>query len=361
MADLSSLLPGISPLINQFLNQGSQNAATNAASAGLNAFNGLTLPQIQQLLYTAAQTQAAGPYAAAQAGSAQIGSNALANINLNPQAQQAELTTLGQLQGIAANNGLTPQTQAQLMAARNQYLQTAQGQNASILQHAQQQGLGNSGIGIMAELANNQGNENALANAAYQAQAAQQAQQQAALQGAGALGGQIYGQQYNQALNQAQAQNAINAANAGFAQQSGLANQQATNQALQQAVANQQTTNLANQGALNTASQQNAQNTLLQGQQQLNQATGISNAGNNLGSFQQNLNQINQSATTPLLNTLFGSTGGTITKNGTTTTTPAQSGLLSNWFNSGTSSTPSYTSSGSDEIDDAIDNGEFDF
>jgi hypothetical protein len=306
---LGSILPSLAPIANQFLNQNSTNAANSGAAAGLNAYKNLTLPQIQQLLYTANQSTAANPYNAAQTGAASVGSNAYNNLNINPTAQAEELAAMQQLQGIADSNGLTPQTQAQLQQIRLQQQQTNQGNNGAILQNAQSRGLGDSQLNIAAQLAANQQGANSAAEQGAIAAGNQQQQQLNALNSAAALGGQVYGQQYNQAATTAAAQNALNAYNASNQQQSNLANQNATNTALNQGVANQQQTNLANQNATNTASQNNATNLLSTGNQALAQAGGISTAGQNVATQQNLQNKLNTQTLSPALGQFFGSPG----------------------------------------------------
>lgn len=336
MSSLTGVLAGLSPLINQYLNKGSTNAANQGAAMGANALAGLTLPQLQQLLYTAQQSTAAPAYNAAQSAAAQQGANAYNNINLSPAAMQAQQQVLGQLQGIATNNGLTPQALSQLAQIRQQTNTNAAGQRGAILQQAQAQGIGNSGLAVAQEMLANQGNANTNALAGNEQQAAQQQLALQALQGAGNLGSSIYGQQYNIAANQAQAQNAINAYNTGLLQQSGLANQQATNTALNQAQAAQQATNLANQNAINTQYQTNAYNTLQQGQQQINRANDLTAAGQNIANQQNLQNKLNTATYTPMLNTLFGNGSGQSSSNNS-----GGGGLISNWLNSSPSSSGS--------------------
>lgn len=299
--DFGSLISAGLPLVNQFLNKGSQNKANNAANAGINAYQNLTLPQLQQLLYNAKQSTAAGPYDAAQAQTVDQGTNAFNNINLNPAAQAAESSALGQLQGIAANNGITPQTAAQLAQIRAQGNANEKGQRDAIMQSAASRGVGGSQMALASALANEQGAADRNAAGGYQAAADAANRAQNAIGTGANLAGTIYSQQYGAAQNQANAQNAINNFNAAAKNAASAQNATATNTALNQGVQNQQATNLANQAATNAQYQNNATNTLALSGQGLTRAGGIAGAAPEAAKFNQNVNKMNQSADSGLL------------------------------------------------------------
>jgi hypothetical protein len=237
----------------------SQNADEDLGAA-LNDISGvqaptaaqLTLPQLQQYVD-------AGVMTPAQATAALQSSNAYNNINVDPATTEGEMTALSQLQNVAADNGMTPEMQAQLTGALNTSNTNQQGQEASIMDQMAQRGESNSLMGTAQEEA--AAGQNAQNASLTSAQAAGQAEQNAlsAMSGAGTLAGNINSQEYTQGANKAAAQNAIdqwNAENQTNVNLANTANQQAANlynTETAQTVAN---TNTAN---ANIRTEQNAQ------------------------------------------------------------------------------------------------------
>lgn len=167
----------------------------------------LTLPELQQYVN-------AGLMTPAQAVAALQGSNAFDTIQNDQSTTEAEKTALGQMQQVAADQGMTPQMQAQLTAALNQANTNTQGQRASILDSLAQRGIPTSLMAAAAQQAA-AGQDAQTANLVG-AQAAGQAEQNAltAMANAGTLAGNINAQEYGQQANRAAAQNAINQWNA---------------------------------------------------------------------------------------------------------------------------------------------------
>ena len=146
----------------------------------------------------------------------QIGSNALAGANGDAGAKAAQRQALLNLQQ-QAKGGLNASDKASLNSALGQAGQANRGEQGAILQGAQNRGALNSGATLAAQLQAQQGTQEAGANAAVDAagQAAQRAQ--AANTQAAQLGGQMDTNAFNQQATVGQAQNQINATNAGAA------------------------------------------------------------------------------------------------------------------------------------------------
>lgn len=129
--------------------------------------------------------------------------------------QDAQMSALRQLQGLANNGGQDAQSQAALRQAQMSNAQQAGSANQALQQQAAQQGTLNSGRALMMQQANNQAaaNSNNMAGTQASADASNRALQ--ALGQAGQLGGQVSGAQ--NAINQFNATQLQNAQNQSFA------------------------------------------------------------------------------------------------------------------------------------------------
>lgn len=133
----------------------------------------------------------------------------LRNIIMNPQLQQAQMETLGQL-GEVANSGMTAIDRARLAEIQAQQTAEQRGMRDSILSQARQRGMGGSGMELAAQLqAQQEGANRASRQGMDVAAMAQQAAREASLQRAG-LAGSMEQAQFGRQAMQAQAQDAIN-------------------------------------------------------------------------------------------------------------------------------------------------------
>jgi hypothetical protein len=139
-----------------------------------------------------------------------VGPNAYANIQQNPQYMAAAGQALSQLGGLASGTGMTPQESSALQAAQ---LSNAQQQGSAAqgaLNRASASGTLNSGRALSGLLGANQTATNANAQAGAQAAANSAAQRQAAMGQAGQLGNQLSNTQFGQQATIAQGTNAYN-------------------------------------------------------------------------------------------------------------------------------------------------------
>lgn len=133
----------------------------------------------------------------------------LRNILMNPELQQAQMETLGQL-GEAASSGMTAIDRARLAEIQAQQSAEQRGARDSILSQARQRGMGGSGMELAAQLqAQQEGANRASRQGMDVAAMAQQSARDAALQRAG-LAGSMEQAQFGRQAMQAQAQDAIN-------------------------------------------------------------------------------------------------------------------------------------------------------
>lgn len=133
----------------------------------------------------------------------------LRNIIMDPQLQQAQMETLGQL-GEAATSGMTAIDRARLAEIQSQQATEQRGARDSILSQARQRGMGGSGMELAAQFqAQQEGANRASRQGVDVAAMAQQSARDAALQRAG-LAGSMEQAQFGRQAMQAQAQDAIN-------------------------------------------------------------------------------------------------------------------------------------------------------
>ena len=139
----------------------------------------------------------------------------LNNIKTDPTLTNSQYSTLGQLNNIANNGGLSPAMQAQLAEIQGSNAAQESGANAATMQQAQERGMGNAGTTLLGQLVNNQ---NAAANNYKQGLGvAAQGQTNAlnALTQGSNLATTMQTNSFNQQAQQDAAQNAINQLNMG--------------------------------------------------------------------------------------------------------------------------------------------------
>lgn len=270
-----SLLGGI---LGKNAASGDINNAQNAATTGLDAFQGLDLGPDAGRAYQFTNEQAAGSLTPEQLQNIALGPSAVSQIQEDPSLKAAQMSALNQLQS-AGRTGFTPADQAAIAQLMSQTNTNTQGQNQAIAQKFASMGQAGSGTQLAQQLANaQQGSNTANSNALNLAGLASQ-NALSALSQSGNLGGQIRSQDFSNAVQKAAAADAVNK----FNTQNQLANQGANvaaNNAAQQAnLANSQSignfnANLANQNQI--LQRQGEQQ---QFQRRLSQAQGESGAG----------------------------------------------------------------------------------
>jgi hypothetical protein len=176
----------------------------------------------------------------------QQGTN-LDKISTDPSLQQAQMKALGQLQSEGLSGGLGLQDQATYQQQVNDANAAAKGRAGSIQDSMQARGMGDSGLGLVAQMQNAQNANQTQAQSSLQAAADARQRALQSIQGSGSLAGQMQQQQYSQKANAAQAQDAINRFNTQNMQGVNQRNVDRSNEAqkgnltLQQDVANKNT------------------------------------------------------------------------------------------------------------------------
>ena len=308
MPDLMALIPKLQLQVQQGIMSPAQ------ASAAMASLQGQMTPE----QYTAVQAVMQGKMTPAEAIANEQAASGMKDVVSDQSTLAGARNALGQLSDIAENRGMTEADRAAFASFMNEQASRTASDRAAQIQQMQMQGNAGTGTELAARLAGVQGGANvnaaAGANMAQAAQARALAAIQGGIQGNTALNAQLFGQDASKAqaqdlVNQfnAQAKNAVSLANAGFQQQSdlanfqtanqmALANQAATNNAGQFNAGARQSSNLANFNMANQIAMQNAQN---------QQAANIANAGfgqqSNLANFQM-ANDINK-GNTGILNT----------------------------------------------------------
>lgn len=251
----------IGGLIGNASTQGERDSADALNAQALASAQGLSVPDLEKAIQLQ-QYQQAGQLTPTMANAASAGPSAYSQISEDPTLRNAQMNALSQLQS-AGRTGLTAQDMANLQQTQNAANQQAQQQQASVLQQAQQRGMGDSGNSIAAQLmagqnSANQQNQAGLQIAGTASQRALQAIQNAATQ-AGATRSQDYGV----AANRAAAQDQMSRFNTQNQQAANMYNAQASNQANAANLSNAQSVANANTGINNAEKQRevNAQQT----------------------------------------------------------------------------------------------------
>ena len=216
----------------------------------------LTLPQLQQYV-------TAGIMTPEEAQAYLQGPSAFSTATADNTGLDTELSTIGQLQDIVNSGGNDAEEQASIQQILNTLGTTESGNNAAILANNARQGIGNSGLTMAEQLAENQNDATNANSNALNTNAAAEARALAALTQEGQMGGQVQGQQYTQTANAASAADAIAKFNAQQNQEVENLNTTAANQAKAANLANAQ--DVANK---NTVSAQTQEESIPAAQQQ---------------------------------------------------------------------------------------------
>jgi hypothetical protein len=262
--NIASLFPGVQNL----LSNGQLNASQSAYANAIQAINQSVPSQLSNFIPKLTQQVMQGTMTAAQAQTAIQQQSALAGIQIDPAAMNAQTQALTQLQKVATDGGLTAQDKAQLNDLNNQVNSQNRGRQLAVQSQSREQGIGGSGADLAARLSAAQGANQAASTQATDVAGNAQARALQAMLASGQLGGQIQNEQFGEAAQKASAQDAINQFNTALKQQT---NQQNTADQQQANLTNFNTantiagnnTNIANTQAmlpLQTAAQQNNQN-----------------------------------------------------------------------------------------------------
>lgn len=249
----------------------------------ISAVQGVKTPEADQMMIALQNMVQQGTITPEQLQTALVDKNAFNNITSTPEFQQAQQSALGQLQQIGSEGGLTAIDRAKIQDVNDQLNQTAKGRTEAVMQNARERGIGGSGLEMASRL---QEEQSAADRASRQGtDVAAQAQQRAlaAIQGAGQMGGQMQAAEFNRGASKAQAQNAIDAANAAMMNQGNLYNTQTANAAQAANLGEKQRVSEGNVGLANTQEQYNKALPEQQFQNELAKQGAIANIYGNWG------------------------------------------------------------------------------
>lgn len=243
--------------ITDFLSGGKDSAAEGASQASVDALAALQTPDIADMQIQLQELVSQGQLTPEQAEAMLVERSAMEDISTDPRLKNAQMDALGGLQEIVDGEGYSAQDRARIEQMKGELATQERGQRESILQDAQQRGVGGSGMELLAQLQNQQASAGRASQQGFDIEA--QAQQRAleALMQQGQLGGQIRGQDFGEQSDVAQAQDAIAKFNANNQQQVEMANTSANNVAQASNLAEKQRIADTNVGQANTQQQYN--------------------------------------------------------------------------------------------------------
>lgn len=207
----------------------SASSAEKAARAeALAAFQGLTIPTVEELMYKIEPFELdeliRNPVKFDVSDLMRPGS-AYENIKISPTVLEAQGKTLSDMSRVA-EEGITASEQADLYAGESRARQHERGQREAILQQARERGVGGSGFELAAQLAAQQSGAGRQAAEGFNTQALAKQRALTALMNQGELAGRMRGQEYREGADQAQAKDAITAFNLQQLKEERLINQQ---------------------------------------------------------------------------------------------------------------------------------------
>ena len=326
---LASMLGG--QLLGPALTNPNYSNAVSTLQNAQNQINSTAVPSTDQMQLVVQNYVNQGILTPEQANAVKQDPNALNSIMTNPDLTNAQYTALGQLQNISNNGGISPAMQAQLASIQGSNSAQARGANEAAMQQAQERGMGNSGMNLLAQLTNNQNAATNNFNQGLGVAAQGQNNMLNALTQGSNLANTMQNNSFNQQAQQAAATNAINQFNANNAQNTNLVNTAATNAAQNTNLANANAAANASTTAQNQARAYNAQLPQTQFTDTMAVNNANANAAKNTASAQQSLGNAQNSSSGNLTNSIAGVLG-----NANTT------GSLSNTIGSGLSKATDY-------------------
>lgn len=217
--------------ISNYLSGGQLGQSQTDYQSAISTLAAAVPPQLANLIPALHLQVMKGQMTPAQAQAAIQQQSNLAGIQSDPTAASAQLKALTQLQQVASSGGLTDADKAQINQVEQQTGMQNKARQGAVMNQAQAQGAGGSGLDLAARLSGEQNANVVGSNAADQVAQDAQARSLAAMSQSGQLGGQIEQQDFGQAAQKAQAQDIIDKFNAGNLQSTNEANAARTQQA----------------------------------------------------------------------------------------------------------------------------------
>lgn len=277
----SLVVGGLSSMAGASAQQSARNQAAAQQRDVMNRLNNLSAPELEQLKVYLQSPEIAAQFQAELAQATQASPSEMRNImeRINPEYKEQQALALKQLSDIA-KSGMTDIERAQMDELLRGTASQEKARQAQIQENMAKRGMGGSGAELAAALSSSQSAANIANQNALQIGAQALQRKMGATQNLGQLATQLQGQGYEQQAGIASAADRIAAMNAGFTQQTALANQQARQQAAQYNVANAQ--QVANQRAAiqNQQALQHTQANQLQFENQMRKAGLLNTASN---------------------------------------------------------------------------------
>lgn len=217
--------------LTNMLSGGNEKKSINAAKKGIEVFDELETPDINQMIIELDELVQQGVYSPEQAQAILQESSATANVETDPELMDAQYDALLKLREIADQGGLTATDRARLSEIRSQEGARARGMREALLTDAQARGMGGAGTTLASNLISAQGTSNREAQRGLDVAADAEQRALQALMGSADLGGRMQETSYNQQMRKAENQDAINQFNTGVRNQVGLTNTAANNEA----------------------------------------------------------------------------------------------------------------------------------
>lgn len=236
---------------------GKDKAATRAQADAVRQLQGLQTPAIADMRVQLEELVLQGQLTPQQAEAILQEQSGMENIATDPQLKNAQLQALSQLQEIGSSGGLTAMDRAQLSELTGNLANQERGQRESIMQSAQQRGMGGSGLALAQQMQNQQGSAQRASQQGLDIAALAQQRALESIMQSGQLGGQIRGQDFNEQAQKAQAQDMINQFNAQARQNTQNQNVDRMNQAQQYNLGQRQSVADANVATRNQQQQYN--------------------------------------------------------------------------------------------------------
>jgi len=266
-------------------------------------YNSIQTPDTADMELQLQQLVQQGELTPEQAQAALAGPSAMQGITLDPALKQKQMASLAALQQLADQGGMTTTDQANLTKTLGDINTQARGSREAILNNAQARGLGSSGLGIMAQLQNQQDAASRASQAGLDTTAsARDRALQALIQG-GSIAGQQQAQDFNQQAQIAGAQDAISKFNAQNQQATNFANTAANNNAQQMNLQAKQTVANTNAEINNQQQQYNKQLQQQNFDNQMKKAAGESGISTSQNQLNQQQNIADQQERDKLIGT----------------------------------------------------------
>lgn len=220
--------------IYDFLSGGRFDQADSAYQQAINVLMQSVPPQLANLIPALELQLVQGTITPSEAMAVLQEKSAMEGVQANPQVVQAQMDALSGLQQVAQQGGLTATDRARLEDIKDQINTTNRSNQAAVMQRAQEQGIGGSGVDLAARLSGAQAGVTGAARAGVDVAADAEKRALDALVQSGNLAGNIRTQDVGEQTKKAEAADAINALNASLATRANEGNAARTQQAAMQ-------------------------------------------------------------------------------------------------------------------------------